>query len=415
MLSAGLAFSLFFAQTTGNVGINTANPQVTLDVSGNPTVTTSLDGLRAPQLTGVQLRAKTYTNAQTGTLVYVSAADTAPAGQTIDVTAAGYYYFNGATGINKWVPVTLSAIEPWRNAADNTPATSNTQNIYQNGKVAVAKSTIAATDPDFTVGGNGRATIGMENNAAIAAKNTAGAYQDFLIPRVADDRSYMDYGTGGMHIRNNAKTSTITLTDGNLVGIFNQNPQARLDVQSLGPGGAFRMADGTQGEGKVLNSDANGKAQWKTATLKAAPGPQKVFANSDTAAQPTQNLTTIDNNYAVRIKAVNFTDPTGWYSLVSRWYYIQNTESTRPAPQTGSTDLGAAHFRLVISDNASANLDAGNIVYEFRATVNADSVSPPSGSLIYLEQNKTYYVKDVSKHTRYDISGERQFFVRPLE
>ncbi len=392
------------------MGVNTPLPQVTLDVAVKPDVTTSLDGLRAPQITGAQLRAKTYTDAQTGALVYVSEADTAPAGQTVDVTSVGYYYFNGAAAINKWVPITLSAIEPWRNAADDSPATDNNQNIYQNGKVGIAKAHVSANDPDLSIGGNGRATFGMENNAAMAAKNASGAYEDFLIPRASSGITYFDYGSGGMYIRNNSKVPTMTITNNNLVGINNESPVTRLDVKSVAPGNAFRMDDTTQGEGKVLTSDANGRAQWKTATLKAAPGARKLFANSDTPRQTDQNLTVIDNNYTVRIKQAVFTDPTGWYSLISRWYYIQNTSSNQ-----GSTDLGAAHFRVVISDSPDTNLDAGNIVYEFRAAVNADSVSPPSGSLIYLEQNKTYYVKDVSKHTRYDISGERQFFVRPLE
>lgn len=97
----------FFGQH-GNVGINTNTPQATLDVAGEPSNTSKLDGIIAPRITGEQLRAKTYTNAQTGSLVYVSAPDTAPADQTVNVTAVGYYYFNGAAGINRWIPISFS-------------------------------------------------------------------------------------------------------------------------------------------------------------------------------------------------------------------------------------------------------------------------------------------------------------------
>ncbi len=90
MLSA-IAFS--------QVGIQTENPQATLDVAGTPTDITKLDGIIAPRIEGAQLRAKTYTTDQTGALIYVTLPDTSPAGQTIDVTVAGYYYFNGT----KWV------------------------------------------------------------------------------------------------------------------------------------------------------------------------------------------------------------------------------------------------------------------------------------------------------------------------
>lgn len=94
-----LAASLLSAIVYGQVGINIANPAATLDIVGKPTLTSSMDGIIAPRIEGAQLRAKTYTSAQTGALVYVTLADTLPAGQTVDVTAIGYYYFNGI----KWV------------------------------------------------------------------------------------------------------------------------------------------------------------------------------------------------------------------------------------------------------------------------------------------------------------------------
>lgn len=91
------------------VGIGTTNPKVTLEVVGNAATAASLDGIMAPSLTGEQLKAKTYTADQTAAIVYVTTADTAPAGQTINVTTVGYYQFDGtawqkfATGASKFV------------------------------------------------------------------------------------------------------------------------------------------------------------------------------------------------------------------------------------------------------------------------------------------------------------------------
>ncbi|WP_343642375.1 hypothetical protein [Chryseobacterium sp.] len=65
--------------------MGTTSPSSTLDVRGKATTTTSLDGIIPPRLTGAQLRAKTYTAAQTGAMLYVTAADTAPARQTVNV------------------------------------------------------------------------------------------------------------------------------------------------------------------------------------------------------------------------------------------------------------------------------------------------------------------------------------------
>ncbi|MDQ1097691.1 MULTISPECIES: hypothetical protein [Chryseobacterium] len=92
---AALSMSIW---ACAQVGINTSDPQATLDVVGFPSVTTKLDGVIAPRLSGYQLRQKTYTGSQTGALVYVTSADGNPDGQTASVLSAGYYYFDGS----KW-------------------------------------------------------------------------------------------------------------------------------------------------------------------------------------------------------------------------------------------------------------------------------------------------------------------------
>ncbi|KFF24203.1 hypothetical protein IW16_22865 [Chryseobacterium vrystaatense] len=100
---------------SAQVGINTNQGQATLDVVGFPSNTKKLDGIIAPRLTGDQLRAKTYTSAQSGALVYVTAADSSPAGQTVHVNASGYYYFDGmvwlrnSTGVNGGTVTNFSA------------------------------------------------------------------------------------------------------------------------------------------------------------------------------------------------------------------------------------------------------------------------------------------------------------------
>jgi len=93
-------FFLFFCiAIQAQVGIGTTSPRATLEIVGQPTISTELDGLIPPRIKGDQLRAKTYSSSQTAAIVYVTDADSAPAGQTIDVTESGYYYFNGT----KWI------------------------------------------------------------------------------------------------------------------------------------------------------------------------------------------------------------------------------------------------------------------------------------------------------------------------
>ncbi|MEY8760552.1 hypothetical protein [Chryseobacterium tongliaoense] len=123
---------LMLDQTNNKVGVGVAAPAATLDVTGKPTDTTVLDGVIPPRITGSQLRAKTYTASQTGAIVYATAADTAPSGQTVNVTQAGNYYFDGTV---------------WKGFQATTATTGST--IYKNLNQTITASTSTAP---FNVG-----------------------------------------------------------------------------------------------------------------------------------------------------------------------------------------------------------------------------------------------------------------------
>jgi|GEM_PF-750984 len=157
------------------VGINTQTPKVTLDVVGEPTEASVLDGIRAPRITGALLGEKTYTTNQTGALVFVTEGDPVPEGQTEEVTSIGYYYFDGT----KWVKLNAGAAgqEPWFNQDTNTEATANTQNIYQMGSVAIGKDEatagVALDIAGAVRGGSGHIGAVGENSASFGWRATA--------------------------------------------------------------------------------------------------------------------------------------------------------------------------------------------------------------------------------------------------
>lgn len=85
--------------TNAQVGINTEAPKASLDVVATSEMITMPDGIIAPNLTGVQLKAKdnSYTTNQTGAIVYVTQglATEDRTAKTIKVDTPGYYYFDG--------------------------------------------------------------------------------------------------------------------------------------------------------------------------------------------------------------------------------------------------------------------------------------------------------------------------------
>lgn len=98
----------------GRVGINTTTPSATLDVVANTTDNARPDALLVPRMTRAQLEAKNTAyvdgtagtpSAQNGALVFVTGLGGVGTGKTVNVTATGFYYYDGTTGNNVWKAV----------------------------------------------------------------------------------------------------------------------------------------------------------------------------------------------------------------------------------------------------------------------------------------------------------------------
>lgn len=89
-----LAFGFFMGQ---NVGIQTTTPQLTLEVTGQATDATIVDGLIAPRLSLAELNAKAglYGSNQAGVIVYINNIAGATVTSTTLINSIGYYYFDG--------------------------------------------------------------------------------------------------------------------------------------------------------------------------------------------------------------------------------------------------------------------------------------------------------------------------------
>lgn len=85
----------------------------TLDVVATTTDNTRPDALLVPRMTEDQLAAKNnaYVAAQNGSLVFVTAVDGATTAKTVNVTAPGFYYYDGAVD-NVWKTLGGGAVTP---------------------------------------------------------------------------------------------------------------------------------------------------------------------------------------------------------------------------------------------------------------------------------------------------------------
>ncbi|PXW16267.1 hypothetical protein C8D70_104205 [Chryseobacterium sp. CBTAP 102] len=158
---------LFCSMLFSQVGINTNTPKSTLDVVGKPSDPSIFDGIIAPRITGADLKTKTYTAQQTGALVYVTAADPSPSGQTVDVVSLGYYYFNGDVTINKWIKIAAGPFDQTNDEWTNVPSGSK----IEIGKLSDG-TTSRPAGTEFIVADNGRTSIGSADNSAMVTINT---------------------------------------------------------------------------------------------------------------------------------------------------------------------------------------------------------------------------------------------------
>ena len=87
---------VFTIKLNAQVGINTTNPEATLDIVGKPNQTNHYDGIIPPRITGDQLATKSYSPSKKGAIVYVTTPASILKGQVIHVVEEGFYFFNGA-------------------------------------------------------------------------------------------------------------------------------------------------------------------------------------------------------------------------------------------------------------------------------------------------------------------------------
>lgn len=63
------------------------------------------------------------------------------------------------------------------------------------------------------------------------------------------------------------QSNDFIITAAGNVGIGITNPTTKLDINNGSLNGAIKIVDGTQGEGKVLTSDANGVGTWRNSSV----------------------------------------------------------------------------------------------------------------------------------------------------
>ena len=199
-------------QPTGKVGINTTNPTETLDVKGKVRIQELYtDGT------------KTGTNNATFTATNVVTVDD-----------------NGVLGKKLLSSIIMPTIptEPWQVAGGSTQATTNTQNIYQNGKVGIGNySTNLTMESSFEINGGGSKQLGLINGTNKWDISTEDKSLTFTKRKPENGRIFSVTQDAKLFLGNNllsegGSNAKVILDGGNgKIGIGKNSAEYNLDVK----------------------------------------------------------------------------------------------------------------------------------------------------------------------------------------
>jgi hypothetical protein len=200
----------------GSVGIGgPANSTIALAVTGSITATTSI---------GIGTTTPNFPLSMSNTL-----------GDKIALYGASGAHFGFGIQNNQF------QIHTDTNAADvvfgygTSAAMTETMRIKGNGNVGIG---IASPVAKLDVNGNAYVrgqinldgSIGMGNGLAIWGTNSAGVAEQAFWPR-SSDGTYLNYGTNGLFLRNNASTTTMFMGNNGNIGIGTTAPSTRLTLE----------------------------------------------------------------------------------------------------------------------------------------------------------------------------------------
>jgi hypothetical protein len=155
--------TLYIGTAFGQTGVNTTTPQATLHVKETVPIAKP-EGIIAPNYSLTELNdapVGTYGTNQTGAIVYIKDITGSTTAQTVNITAMGYYYFDGSL----WQSMGSSSAAAWDVVGSSNKATTSFQHIYQSGKVGIGNYSASTSAVNSTLEVDGSSTNKMAYNA----------------------------------------------------------------------------------------------------------------------------------------------------------------------------------------------------------------------------------------------------------
>lgn len=398
---------LAFSQLgTGYIGLNTSTPNATLDIKGVPNDITKFDGVIAPRITGQQLVAKNYGVLQTGAIVYVTAIPTTLAGQVINISEVGYYYFDG----NIWKSFEDDTLEDVVRRGNHSPkfitfTGGNTGEAERDGALGMKLSTYSYffgnMNPDHTGLFNASFGYNALANLTTAYYNTAVGSQAGSKTTTGNSNSYFGDEAGynnttgyknaifGMGAAYHNSTGSFNSIFGFKAGQFrslgnynvlignNTGSAASPTVTALGNNNVFIGTGAGFGDGNISN---------------------KLIIHSNNSLTSTNSIEGVFSNPAQSQLANALV--TG--DFVDRWFRINGKFEINPSRISAST---AAHTKILAYNPTTGDVAANNLG-DFLTRAGTGVNNPLYGDLEYIGGGNGFYSQSNTRINGFTITED---------
>ncbi|WP_346984382.1 phage tail protein [Chryseobacterium sp. POE27] len=405
------AVLLFSMTAFAQVGINNTSPKATLDITAK-TNGTKPEGLIIPQLTGDQIRAATtatptpvYGSNQKGLIIYATVADSAPAGATANITAPGYYYFDGSI----WQKILGSSSgdttnDAWTNDTANTLVKIGTK---ADGTARAAGTDFVATDAGFI----GIGTAIPVSKLNIENDNNADAHDDITIT------TYSTTATPSMILTQSrgTKATPANLQNGDIMGGVNFRGRANGTFNTL----SF-INSNYKGDGTTLLSDLNFSTSGTT-KMRIDENGRVGIGTSTPNTNAALDISSTTRGVKLPSMALTATNSASPLSTHVAGMLVYNTATAGTAPNNVVPGLytndGTQWILLQTPQTVNVSAPAGTVSYTAASTVpagylecNGTAISRTTYATLFAAIGTTYGAGDGS--TTFNLPDLRGEFVR---